>query len=125
MNYKNSEIKIIDLINHLKSGKINLSPIFQRGRVWKIKLRKKLLQNMVDLKPIPAIFLYKKESGETYTYNILDGKQRIESLILFIGNQRNNLKIDNWNDYFFSQADKKNINLMIYRKKKCGHLANM
>src|SRR3989338_1874711 len=103
MNYKNSEIKIIDLINHIKSGKINLSPIFQRGRVWRIKLRKRLIQNMVDLKPIPAIFLYKKESGETYTYNILDGKQRIESLILFIGNQRNNLKIDNWNDYFFSQ----------------------
>jgi Protein of unknown function DUF262 len=34
-------------------------------------------------------------------YNILDGKQRLESLLLFIGDQRGDLAVRNWREYFF------------------------
>jgi len=47
--------------------------------------------------------LYKEASGGTYDYNILDGKQRLESLILFIGDQRDGLKINNLHKYFFQK----------------------
>ena len=113
MNYNNTGIKIIDWVSYLNTGKINLSPVFQRGHVWQIGDRKSLVKNMVATKPIPAVFLYKKESGSTYTYNILDGKQRIESLILFIGNRRNDLKIDNWRDYFFNERERKSVNFPV------------
>jgi len=40
MQYKNSEIKIDQLISYLNAEKINLSPAFQRGHVWKLKARR-------------------------------------------------------------------------------------
>jgi len=110
MNYQNKEIKIEDLVTYLNNSKINLSPVFQRGHVWTIGTRRKLIKNMLNSMPIPAIFIYKEESGATYTYNILDGKQRIESLILFIGNRRADIKIDNWTSYFFKSNECKHVN---------------
>jgi len=56
--------------------------------VWALKVRQKLVKNIVQGKPIPAIFLYKEPAGSKYSYNILDGKQRLESIILFVGNER-------------------------------------
>ena len=105
MDYKNSEMKIDQLISYLNESKINLSPAFQRGHVWKLNLRRKLLKNIIEKKPIPAIFLYKEASGAKYSYNILDGKQRIESIILYVGNSREDLTIPRWKDYFL-QASK-------------------
>jgi len=68
---------------------------------------------MLQHKPIPAIFLYKEASGASYIYNILDGKQRLESLILFMGNKRKDMTIATWNDYFFRSQDKKDVNFWI------------
>ena len=120
MRYKNSEIKIHQLVTYLSDDKINLSPAFQRGHVWSLTLRRKLIKNMLEDKPIPAIFLYKEASGSTYLYNILDGKQRLESIILFIGNERNDIKIPNWKKYFFRTVDysKAHFWVLIDNKKK-------
>ena len=113
MNYRNSEMKIDQLVSYLNEGKINLSPPFQRGHVWRPNTRRKLIQNMIDGKPIPAVFLYKQESGTRYLYNILDGKQRIESLILFIASGKGNLSIKKWQDYFFNPSLRKTANFSV------------
>lgn len=107
MRYTNGELKIDQLVSYLNEGKINLIPPFQRGRVWGAKLRSALLKNILDKKPIPAVFLYKEAAGSKYTYNILDGKQRIESIILFIKNCRRDLSIAKWQDYFFEKDKSK------------------
>lgn len=104
MNYRNTELKLDQIVAYLNQEKINLSPAFQRGHVWSIGTRRKLITNIVLGRPIPAIFLYKEASGSTYSYNILDGKQRLESLILFIGGSRQDFAISNWSRYFFSDA---------------------
>ena len=62
MNYRNTQIKLDELMGYFRNEKINLIPPFQRGRVWPTSLRKRLLENMIRGKPIPAIFLYKEES---------------------------------------------------------------
>jgi hypothetical protein len=113
MNYRNTEMKIDQILNYFNDGKINLSPAFQRGHVWATGVRRKLLENIVQGKPIPAIFLYKEASGSRYSYNILDGKQRLESLILFVGNNRNDLAVRNWADYFFDANLRKNVGFWI------------
>lgn len=107
-------MKIEQLVTYFNNKKINLSPAFQRGHVWTITQRRKLLKNMIQMKPIPAIFLYKEASGSSYIYNILDGKQRLESLILFIGNRRDDQFITNWGDYFYTSQDKRGVNFWIY-----------
>lgn len=88
MKYSNSQMKLDQLIGYFNDGKINLIPPFQRGRVWTLPTRKRLMRNIVSGRPIPAIFLYKEAIGSKYTYNILDGKQRLESLLLFVGGTR-------------------------------------
>ena len=106
MNYRNTEMKVDQIVSYLNEEKINLSPAFQRGHVWKVGVRRKLIANMVQGRPIPAIFLYKEAEEARYTYNILDGKQRLESLILFIASQRTDLTIQKWHKYFFTPAMK-------------------
>jgi uncharacterized protein with ParB-like and HNH nuclease domain len=101
MNYRNTEMKVDQIVSYLNDEKINLSPAFQRGHVWPLTTRRKLIANIVQGRPIPAIFLYKQEAGSRYSYNILDGKQRLESLILFIGGDRDDFRVANWDRYFF------------------------
>jgi hypothetical protein len=113
MNYRNSEMKIDQFVSYLNEEKINLSPAFQRGHVWKQGDRKKLLKNVIAGKPIPAVFLYKEASGSKYSYNILDGKQRLESLILFIGNRRGDLAIKRWDKYLFGESYKKHVDYKV------------
>lgn len=81
-------MKIDQLVNYFNEERIDLSPAFQRGHVWKLKTRRQLIVNIVQGRPIPAILLYKEASGARYSYNIVDGKQRLESVILFIGAKR-------------------------------------
>ena len=118
MIYRNSELRLDSMITYLNDDKINLSPVFQRGHVWKVGTRRKLVRNIVLGRPIPAIFIYKEPSGARYSYNILDGKQRVESLILFIGNQRgrgagDRMAIPDWAKYFSDPKDRKDINFWI------------
>lgn len=113
MNYRNSEMKIDQLVNYLNEEKINLSPAFQRGHVWKQPARKKLIRNIVQGKPIPAVFLYKEAIGSKYSYNILDGKQRLESIILFIGTEHTDVRIKNLDKYFFPKELRKHAGFKV------------
>lgn len=113
MKYDNKEMKIDEMIGYFNQGKVNLIPPFQRGTVWHPKVRKKLLLNMIQVRPIPAIFFYKQAEGAQFVYNILDGKQRLESLILFIGNRRPGLKIRNVENYFFGKPAIQEANFKI------------
>lgn len=107
MLYRNSELSRDQIVTYLNEEKINLSPVFQRGHVWPLTVRQKLVKNILLGKPIPAIFLYKEAAGSKYTYNILDGKQRLESIILFISNERGDWSIPQWKRYFFSDRHRK------------------
>src|SRR4051794_2440424 len=63
MHYRNSEMKLDQIIGYFNGKKINLIPPFQRGHVWGLPARRRLLENMVKGRPIPAIFLYKEAAG--------------------------------------------------------------
>jgi len=113
MVYRNSELRLDQIITYLNEEKINLSPVFQRGHVWGLPVRQKLVKNVLQGKPIPAIFLYKEPSGSKYSYNILDGKQRLESLILFMGNERGDWGIPQWKRYFFAERQRKDVGFCV------------
>jgi Protein of unknown function DUF262 len=113
MKYNNREMRIDQIINYFNQHKITLIPPFQRGTVWKLSDRRKLLVNMVQGRPIPAIFLYKQAEGAQFAYNILDGKQRLESLILFVGEERPDLHVQNVGSYFFGKPAKREVNFAI------------
>ncbi len=65
------------------SGKLNLNPGFQRSSVWAKKDRQMLIDTILKGLPLPNLFLWEHKDGNKRIYDVIDGKQRIESLIEF------------------------------------------
>jgi hypothetical protein len=120
MIYSNTETKLDALIGYFNEKKINLSPIFQRGRVWQPMMRQELIKNIIRKRPIPAIFLYKDAVGSKYSYNILDGKQRLESILMFIGSGNQELKINTTDDYIADRQHRKTVGFKVDMKDGKG-----
>jgi len=79
---------IIDIVNLQEDGLLNLEPGFQRQSVWSERDRAKLIDSILRNYPLPAIFLYRREEGGNIYYDVIDGKQRIESILMFMGEMR-------------------------------------
>lgn len=78
---------ISSLRDKFKLGQLELNPPYQRRPVWKTKQRMLLISSIFNGIPIPAIILHGHyDIRKTKTiYDVLDGKQRIESILHFIG----------------------------------------
>ncbi|UPA22024.1 DUF262 domain-containing protein [Candidatus Peribacteria bacterium] len=92
-------------------NKLNLDPPYQRRSVWTAKDRKFLLDTIFRNYPFPPIFLHQdKDDNGSATYNVVDGKQRIQTIIMFT---KDEIAIDrdfgdtNLNGKKFSELDSK------------------
>lgn len=79
---------INDLVHLYDAGQLNLEPGFQRQSVWVEQQRRKLIDSILRNYPLPAIFLYRREEEGDYQYDVIDGKQRLESILMFVGRMR-------------------------------------
>lgn len=83
-NYGSKDLQ--DFISLHQEGRLNLEPGFQRQSVWNLNDRKKLIQSILQNYPVPSIFLYKRPDDKgRLNYDVLDGKQRLESVFMFLG----------------------------------------
>lgn len=111
---------IQDLINLHKDSCLNLEPGFQRDSVWKKSDRAKLIDSILCNYPLPSIFLYKREENGYHVYDVIDGKQRIESILMFAGiikGQRFSIV-----SQIVDENEKEHINWKLLCKKKKQHL---
>ncbi|HEY0983599.1 HNH endonuclease family protein [Schlesneria sp.] len=74
---------ILELRNLQSQGHLNLEPGFQRKSVWTITDRRKLIQSVLEGYPVPSVFLYRREENGIPVYDVIDGKQRLETIFLF------------------------------------------
>jgi hypothetical protein len=80
------EHTINELTLMFQKHQINLEPGFQRRSVWKPRDRQRLIQSIVDSYPFPSVFLYKRtDRNGRLVYDVIDGKQRLESIFMFSG----------------------------------------
>jgi uncharacterized protein DUF262/HNH endonuclease len=79
---------ITDLVNMYGGDQLNLEPGFQRQSVWAERDRSKLIDSILRNYPLPAIFLYRREEDGRIIYDVIDGKQRLESILMFMGEMR-------------------------------------
>jgi hypothetical protein len=77
------ERTISELSLMFRDGQINLEPGFQRNSVWTRTDRQRLIQSIVQSYPVPSIFLYKQERRGRIVYDVIDGKQRLETVFMF------------------------------------------
>ena len=77
------ERTINDLTLMFRHHQLNLEPGFQRKSVWGTGDRRRLIQSILSRYPLPSIFLYQRNSRGKTIYDVLDGKQRLETLLMF------------------------------------------
>lgn len=66
-----------------QSKRLNLDPPYQRRSAWTTKDRRTFLDTIFRNYPCPAIFLHKEIRDGNTVYNVVDGKQRLETIIMF------------------------------------------
>ena len=88
ITHKTTTKSILDLKNLYDYGHLNLEPGFQRQSVWTERDRAKLVDSILRNYPLPAIFLYKREEDGELVFDVIDGKQRLESILMFTGAMR-------------------------------------
>lgn len=66
-----------------QKGHINLEPGFQRQSVWTLRDRQRLIQSITSGYPLPNVFLYQRDSNGRLVYDVIDGKQRLETVFMF------------------------------------------
>lgn len=69
-------------------GRLDLDPPYQRKSVWTPRERRFFLDTVFNGYPCPPVFLHKSLSDEGIaTYHVVDGKQRLETIINFVDNK--------------------------------------
>ena len=85
--YDFTSYRIKDIVDWYRTGKLNLSPEYQRAGVWNDSERSKLIDTIFCGYPLPAIILFQRTHPRTrkVIYDAIDGKQRLESILYYIG----------------------------------------
>jgi hypothetical protein len=76
------------LIDLARTNRLDLDPPYQRRSVWTRKDKQFFLDTVLRNYPSPAIFLHKSiGEGGAATYHVVDGKQRVQTILDFVGNK--------------------------------------
>lgn len=81
-----TELEIETIHRRIQDGDLNLSPDFQRGEVWSVAKKKKLIDSILRGWRIPPIHLIETKD---YTDEVLDGQQRLAAIRDFVENKFN------------------------------------
>lgn len=73
----------------------NLHPDYQRRITWNTAKRSKLIESLIVNIPIPPIFLYEYDYDK---YEIMDGLQRISTIIAFYNNEFRLTGLEEWSE---------------------------
>lgn len=81
-----SDWTISTLDEKYKKGKLNLQPTYQREYVWQTRpeLPSRLIESLLLEIPIPPLYFGKMQDGDL---EVIDGQQRLTTLIQFVRNQ--------------------------------------
>jgi len=79
-----SDWTVETIVSQLSRGNIELNPNFQRRDAWPIKSKSRFIESLILGLPIPQLVLAERP-GSRGRYIVLDGKQRLLSLLQFTG----------------------------------------
>ena len=81
-----SDWTVETLFRQIEKGNIEISPGFQRRAVWEEKKKSAFIESLILGIPVPQIVIAQRK-GARGKYLVLDGKQRLLSIIGFYNNE--------------------------------------
>lgn len=109
LNYP-ADTTLSGYLQQWNDGKLEVPP-FQRNYVWDANKASRLIESFLIGLPVPGVFLYKKR--ETSTFQIIDGLQRISSVVSFQKGILNDKKFrlkgisEEWNGLSYDELPEK------------------
>jgi hypothetical protein len=85
MRLDQSSVDLSTLADKIEKGELDLQPNFQRGQVWSEAKKKRLVDTVLRQWYIPAIHIVVNDALDKE--EVLDGQQRIRSIIEFMRDQ--------------------------------------
>lgn len=76
---------ITDFVQKAADGELNLSPSYQRADVWPTGDAQQLIDSVLRGIPLPSIILLQEDGEHGSTVEVIDGKQRLTSILRFMG----------------------------------------
>lgn len=77
MKIDKSDPQLETLISRIRNEELDLQPDFQRGEVWDLKRRQRLVDTVLRGWYVPAVHIVRSEDGEE---EVLDGQQRLAGI---------------------------------------------
>jgi hypothetical protein len=89
MKYSAGEQTIAWFKDRYLEGSLEIRPPYQRRPVWALRQKSNLVESILMGLPIPEIYVhtFTSETGKT-TYAVVDGQQRVRTILQFIGLDR-------------------------------------
>jgi len=85
--------QIIDFVRNKQW--LNLQPEYQRRQVWEVKRQSAFIESLLMNLPIPPVFLFEPEYSR---YEVMDGQQRLSSIVAFYANRLKLAGLEHWNE---------------------------
>lgn len=83
MKCQTTDLEIETLVNRIKNGDMDLQPDFQRGEIWTIQKKKKLIDSILRGWKVPPIHVVPNKHSID---EVLDGQQRLAAIRDFYDN---------------------------------------
>ena len=78
-------LPIVQFVQYAVDGALEASPSYQRADVWPTGDAQLLIESVLRGIPLPSVILLEIELGDDIAYEVVDGKQRLTSILRFIG----------------------------------------
>lgn len=88
MKLDKSDLQLETIVSRINAGELDLQPNFQRGEIWDIKRRQRLVDSILREWYVPAIHIVVDTAGDEV---VLDGQQRLAAIRDFFADK---VKVD-------------------------------
>jgi uncharacterized protein DUF262 len=76
-----NQFSLRNILDMIDEGSLELAPDFQRGQVWKIEQKSRLVESVLLQIPLPAFYFAEDSDG---AFRVVDGLQRLSTLHAFV-----------------------------------------
>ena len=76
---------VSEFVGYAEDGELSLSPSYQRADVWPTTTAQQLIESILRGIPLPSVILLQRTHSQRVMYETVDGKQRLTSILRFVG----------------------------------------